>query len=60
MNWIQLLPVVVELINALGINFETFRDLYAKDLDPDVLAQIKAGYDERIAAREAEQRRLDG
>jgi len=59
-NLVMLIPIITELLQAAGTTYATFAANQGKDLDPEVLAMIKAGYDKRIADREAEQDRLNG
>lgn len=59
MNLVALVPVVIQLMQAAGVTYQQFTANQGKDLDPEVLDMIKRGYDERIAARELEQERLD-
>lgn len=59
MNFAALVPVVIQLMQVAGVTYQQFAANHGKDLDPDVLAMIKSGYDQRISVRETEQERLD-
>lgn len=60
MNVLMLLTVIDKLLEKALITYDEFKGTIGKDLDDATLAQIRAKYDARIAAREEEQRRLDG
>jgi hypothetical protein len=53
------ITAITTLIQIAGLTFQQFKTMFGKEFDPAILEQIRVGYERRISAREAEQRRIE-